>query len=662
MPTNNVPEDNNPRHTNGSAPGCQRRPSGPGVTVQIADYPIIVSATRMADPEHVHGLAAQCRDADGDPVFTIRDLLAWPDDARWSLLQLIATLERPYQVRLNDHDEAFDDLFAAVLHIAEGSEDINRCTNGRRAALEAAALCHPHSLEDACDSIVRRFRSLGVRGLRHDQLVRQVRNLVGNGEDRPDPTQAAADFHNHVRAEMGFAEGQWAIRYFQDDFFVWQGACWRRASHKEIEADVTQYLQDHARIANLTKRFVQDVMANLKGLTLLRGWDNQLPLWVRDEAQHLVEPSPYIVMQNRMVRRADLLAERPTTIRVRRHDPRNFSEIVLPYDYCRQADCPLWQQTLEEIFPSAADGDRRISVLQEFMGWSLVHGDTSFEKFLILLGDGANGKSTILRIWEQLLGSDNVSHVPLEALSSEFRLVDMMGKLANIAADMNRMDKVQEGMLKALTSGDRIQVNRKNKDPVTMRPTARLIFATNTLPPITDRSNGVWRRMIAMPFLVSFTGDACDRNRAERLLDELPGIFNWAVEGARRLYRQGHFTECSVCRACVDEHRVASDPFRQFVEEELQFNPDDQIPKETLYRRYRAFCEENGRRARSSIEFGRQMFALPGVTESRLGSGGRARTYRGVRFARKESPFHAPSDESSVSCRRNRRTCRPSSP
>jgi putative DNA primase/helicase len=209
----------------------------------------------------------------------------------------------------------------------------------------------------------------------------------------------------------------------------------------------------------------------------------------------------------------------------------------------------------------------------------------------------------------------------------------MMGKLANIAADMNRMDKVQEGLLKALTSGDPIQVNRKNKDPITMRPTARLIFATNTMPPITDRSEGVWRRMIAMPFRQQFDVHRRDRQRGQRLLEELPGIYNWALEGARRLYTRERFTDCAVCRGCLDEHQFSSDPFRQFADQELELNAGGQIRKEDAYQRYREFCDANGRHPKNSVEFGRQMFALHGVSEGRMSVGNRQRTYKGVHLA-----------------------------
>jgi P4 family phage/plasmid primase-like protien len=247
-----------------------------------------------------------------------------------------------------------------------------------------------------------------------------------------------------------------------------------------------------------------------------------------------------------------------------------------------------------------------------------------------LVGKGANGKSTLLRVWDKLLGSANVSHVPLEGLASEFRIHEMAGKLANIAGDMQRMEKVEEGILKQLISGEPIQVNRKHRVPVTMMPTAKMVFATNELPPINDRSDGIWRRMIVVPFSVQFPVDQRDTHRAENLTNELPGIVNWALAGARRLYQQGRFTICPICAACVEEHRIHSDPFQQFIAEETTRGPDVIIHTETLYKAYVRFCESNGRKPRNSSDFGKQVCGLPGVVRQRQSIGPRLYEYRGI--------------------------------
>ena len=532
-----------------------KQPTGPGVSIRVDNRRLEVPANALIDPEVREPLTSRCREASDTPAFEIRKLTSWPDDARSLLLQFIAGLDRPCEIRHAGSEETFDNLFEAVLHVAEGTANINRCTNSQRAAIEAAALIYPDRLEPACQRIADRFRELGVRGLTVRGLVRQARAVLGNNDEQPDPRRAAIDYHNFVREAVGVSNSV-ALRYFQDEFYLWQGDRWARVPDREIAARLTQFLQ-LSRLS-VTSRYLQDVLVNLKGEVVLPAWNQQLPLWVPDEQDGKVEPSPYISFRNGLVDRSQLLEAENGELEVHVHDPRHFSQVVLPYDYDLEAKCPVWLQTLQEVFPQHAEGDRRIAVLQEFMGYTLMQHDTTFEKFLILHGQGANGKSTILKVWEALLGTDNVSHVALDAIGSQFGMFDMLGKLANIAADMNRMDRVQEGVLKSLTSGERMQFDRKHREPITASPTARLVFATNNLPPITDRSEGVWRRMIAMPFYQKFDGASRDRQRAERLLEELPGIFNWAMEGARRLYAQERFSECTVFCSGVSVLRTPS--------------------------------------------------------------------------------------------------------
>ena len=264
------------------------------------------------------------------------------------------------------------------------------------------------------------------------------------------------------------------------------------------------------------------------------------------------------------------------------------------------------------------------------MGLTLFPNQMRHEKFLITVGHGANGKSTILRVWERMLGPQNVTHVPLDALGGEFRLYEMMGKLANIASDMKRMDKMEEGRLKELVSGEPLQVNRKFKSPLTMVPTARLIFASNELPPINDRSDGIWRRMIAMPFNRQFSEAERDLDRAERLRAELPGIFNWALAGAMRLFEQGGFTRCQVCEQCAGEHRQHSDSFLEFVDEMTETGHDKRVLTDDFYRAYVQYCRTTAGSAKGNAEIGKQVLRLPGVTRTRQSAGDRKYEYHGI--------------------------------
>ena len=312
---------------------------------------------------------------------------------------------------------------------------------------------------------------------------------------KPDPDDLASHFHGSLQVETRVPAGEPALRYFRDDFYVWNGQTWQRVDDKELKARVTRHIQQAFHIA-ITETLIGNVIANLKGQTLLNTGHFQIPFWIESESPLVTRTPRLVVFQNGIVDIDDGMPYEDGWVppRLYPHDTRCFSTVSLPYAYDPAATWPLWLRTLVEILPLECEDDNRVSVLQEFMGLTLFPNQMRHEKFLITVGHGANGKSTILRVWEQMLGPQNVTHAPVDALGGEFRLHEMMGKLANIANDMRRMEKMEEGRLKELVSGEPLQVNRKFKSPLTMVPTARLIFATNELPPINDKSDGIWRR------------------------------------------------------------------------------------------------------------------------------------------------------------------------
>lgn len=590
---------------------------------------IPVELEDLLDIDFVTQLRDEC-EASGAPTFIFRDLLSWPDEHRFAALSLLASLGRNTKIRIHGTKGHFSNAFDAVLHAIEGDKDVNRFENSKRAAIEAAALVYPDRLDSACRQILRRFRELGVRGLQLADFQRLARNLVQDAGSTAftDPKSAAEAFVEDLARRAQNSQRRPVLRYYSEDFYRWAGTHYEKLADKQVHALVMRFLQRHGQPEDATERFARDVVANLQGLSLLDVCNLPLPLWIKTEDPLDARPSPYLAFQNGRINVERVVQGRRT--RLHQPTPANFSISVLSYDYDPRATCPFWELTLGEILPPIDAGDRRILILQEFMGWTLLTGNLVFQKFLVLLGKGANGKSTILTVWRELLGPSNVTSVPLERFGAEFRLAEMIGKSANIASEMNRVERIEEGLLKELTSGDAVQVNRKYKSPISVVPSAKLIFATNTLPPINDKSDGVWRRMIAMPFLQCFKDGAEDPDRGRRLCQELPGIFNWALDGARRLREQGGFSECSVCQQCADNHRYDSDPVMQFVDDECEFG-EVNVPPHQLYAEYRRWCHRNGRKPVASSEFSRRIAELPGVTKSRPGGGNsRQRVWSGI--------------------------------
>ena len=108
---------------------------------------------------------------------------------------------------------------------------------------------------------------------------------------------------------------------------------------------------------------------------------------------------------------------------------------------------------------------------------------------MVFSGDAATGKTTVAYLAEKMLGSENVSKVPLEVFCEDFQLMATYGKLANIAGEVEISGK-SEPRLKQYTGGDGLTLNRKYKDSITFFPTAKLTFVTNNLPPSSQRSVG----------------------------------------------------------------------------------------------------------------------------------------------------------------------------
>ena len=146
---------------------------------------------------------------------------------------------------------------------------------------------------------------------------------------------------------------------------------------------------------------------------------------------------------------------------------------------------------------------------------------TWLQKFLLLLGDGATGKSVTCEALTGLLGSGNVASVPIEQLRNPHALVGTLGKLVNISTEFERIDSETEGLFKCLVGGDRMSFNPKYKPIFSAVPTARIVVASNGLPHFRDRSSGIYRRMVVLPFSVVIPEAERNPTLAEELLEEL---------------------------------------------------------------------------------------------------------------------------------------------
>lgn len=213
----------------------------------------------------------------------------------------------------------------------------------------------------------------------------------------------------------------------------------------------------------------------------------------------------------------------------------------LDYGYDPGAGCPMWESFLCEVMP---DVEER-SVLQEFFGMCYAdRGMLSIEKFAIFIGAGANGKSVIRDVVSHAMGVGNVSSFDAEQITRSELLPYLNGKRINFASDM-RVSAAFDSALKALASGQEV-VGRKIYGEPEVVKAPPIVFSMNTLPPFRDTSDAFFRRVLLFTFGVVVPEGRRDASLAGRICgSELPGVFNWMMEGRRRLTeRGGRFSPC----------------------------------------------------------------------------------------------------------------------
>lgn len=305
------------------------------------------------------------------------------------------------------------------------------------------------------------------------------------------------------------------------------------------------------------------------------------------------------------------------TGKLHEHEPSYYSLFQLPIKHKPKADCPKWKQALKDwIIPEDSDNDtdsmETISFLQEFIGYCLIP-DCSHEKAVILTGSAENGKSTFLGVIEALFGEENLSQIPLHRLSGQnarFTTSSLKGKLVNIMADIDNNYIESTGTLKTLIGKEKkLHAEIKYGEDFEFFPVVRLIFSANEIPQAQDRSEGWYRRFEIVPFPNRFPEGSSKRilNFEEQLIKELPGIFNWALAGLRRLKQQGHFTKSKAIKEAKSAYIQTNDSVMAYLNDRCKFNVDDHVALKVLFNDYVEYCEDTGLKNTSKRKFSKRL-------------------------------------------------------
>jgi len=137
-------------------------------------------------------------------------------------------------------------------------------------------------------------------------------------------------------------------------------------------------------------------------------------------------------------------------------------------------------------------------------------------------------------------------------------------------------------------------------------PVGKILLTTNNRPEIRGSDDGIWRRMVEIPFERQFAADEQDKELMAALLQELPGILNWAIEGCLRWQTEGLIAPQSVT-ASVTEYRIEMDTVCSFVTEECIVASHERIQVGSLYQQYTSWCRSSSKQPRSKVQFGKAL-------------------------------------------------------
>ena len=420
-------------------------------------------------------------------------------------------------------------------------------------------------------------------------------------------------------------------------FYKWSGSHYQVQTDESVRNDVTRWLARNEGVRRigdqpqpLTTSFVQNVMMAITAETAARG-DVEPGTWIDNRPMHTV--GPFLSTAGGILDLGGLNRGKPVLLKPTADF---FSLTSLPHDPDATTPSPLFHRFLTDTF-----GDERqvIQLIQEIFGYCL-WPDCRFEAVFIWFGEANTGKSTLAETLTSMLGSSNVSGIPLDRLGERFALPALQGKLANIVLDTGEIDKTAEGLLKALISGEPVPFEEKHQPLATMRLMPKHIFVTNILPRFHDTSNGTWRRLQIVRFdRVHPEGDR-DLDLKTRLQGELPGITEWALQGLARLLLQARFTEVPRSRDILRRYREESNPVSLFLTGECVRDLNGRVARKLLYQVYKEWAADNGHSALSSTRFHREVAAIqPQPDEPPRDGRGGDRMFVGIRLVHEADAF-----------------------
>lgn len=296
-------------------------------------------------------------------------------------------------------------------------------------------------------------------------------------------------------------------------------------------------------------------------------------------------------------------------IELKDHNPNYRARWKTPIVFNPLSDTEATERQLEK----ALGNPENVQAFLEILGATLFGLGTHFERMLVLVGEGANGKSTLVNIMCQMIPAYMRSSVPLNALKTEYDRVQLDRKILNTLEEMPVLSPTDVQLIKNVITGGDIQARQISQAAFTMRPIAQHVICTNRLPSMHENNEALRRRLIVIRLNQTIPADRRDLDFAQKLFNEhKEALLLLSVRALENALKRGRLYEPSASTREVDRWLSQSDCVGSFLKEHVEHtgNPKDFIPVGEMYDAYVRYANQHDfPTPSSSREFGSRLEA-----------------------------------------------------
>jgi putative DNA primase/helicase len=343
-------------------------------------------------------------------------------------------------------------------------------------------------------------------------------------------------------------------------------------------------------------------------------------------------------------------------VRERKYD--DFVNCIVPVEYNPNIDTAWWERV---VLSMMAQDPEMTEYLQKLLGYFLT-GETSEQIFVIFHGEGGNGKGivaqTITRLMGDLAKAQNKALIfsNHKAGNKDAEKAELKGTRFAIWNEPSKHDVLDTSAVQELTGEDTIRAAKKYHDPCNITPYYKCLLLSNWLPDIAPVNDAIARRLIAIPFPVTFTQlldgeeetplrQQMDCDLKKKIDENMDVVFAWMVQGAVKWYASKDLKRNAPgkVKAYTRQYLDEMDKVKIFINEHCEFGRHFKVLQRDLGNKFEMWLLDDDAKKWDKRDLYKCLDRDFGIKSSTIWFDGKtSKGYNGIRLIQEEQAEACP--------------------